>query len=92
MGAVFLAILELNCLPFDSSARDRHHHTTPPTPSSPAHVAQAWFELIKNDISLEDLMGQSVPSFLSLSDALFSALSCRRVQSDDRGVRRVVRS
>jgi hypothetical protein len=84
MGAVFLAILELNCLPFDSSAR--HLHTAPPVAESPAQVAQAWFELMKNDISLEDLMGQCPSLHLPSSSLTLGSLSCRCVQSDDRGV------
>lgn len=53
MGAVFLAVLQLNCLPIDPSNRDSERNHS----KSVADVALAWFDLLKNDISLEELMG-----------------------------------
>jgi hypothetical protein len=77
LGAVFLAVLELNCLPLDASARGHSSF-------SATNAAQAWYELMKNDISTEDLMGTllSLSYFLlSLTHTLSLPLSC--VQSDD---------
>lgn len=53
MGAVFLALLQLNCLPIDPSHRDSDRNQS----KSVTEVAHAWFDLLKNDITLEELMG-----------------------------------
>ena len=65
MGAVFLSILKLNILPIESSvstsstSQGLDQQINNP---STVNVAYAWYELLKNDISIDILMGNYLNS------------------------------